>query len=274
MVRVPHCKRKTMKKPNERMEEAKLSELAPGFDKELEWNRLNEKLRPSTAIRPIWKVAAAVLILLSVGFAVVIFTGRPQGENSSATIISDTPANWAKGVLPEMPAPPVALNSNKQRDRVVVAISPVAKAQVNKADTTRILKGLRRTGEFVCNSTPCPIEICITQTLKCKEIVPSAVKSCSILDPDQARQLRFNNPQAAGKNCSVSVSEITIERVATGEMIVLNDNSPSTAQQLFSCLTGNMECNMLAGIFKSDCDNHQRPDKLNIEKNAGSIILE
>lgn len=266
-----------MKKPNERMEEAKLSELMPGFDKEMEWNKLHAQLQGVPARKlPDWKIAAAIMLLVASGAVVALLNKDISNSSNNTATISDTPSNWAKGVLPAMPTPPsYATAGNKERDRIIVKIADATVKQPNTTDTARILQGIRRSGEFVCNSTPCPIEICITQTLRCKELAPSAVKSCSVLDPDQARQLRFNNPNTTTRNCNVSVSEISIERVATGEMIVLNDNSrPSTAQELFNCLTGNMECSMLAGIFKTDCNNHQRPDKLKIEKDAGSIILE
>lgn len=259
------------------MEEAKLSELMPGFDKEMEWNKLQAKLQVTPPKKlPIWKIAAAVLLFVTSGIVVALVNRDVINPSNATATISDTPANWAQGVLPTIPGPPSSSpSSSKERDRIIVKIADAGIKQPHTADTASILKGIRRSGEFVCNSTPCPIEICITQTLKCKELAPSAVKSCSVLDPDQARQLRFNNPNTTARNCNVSVSEISIERVATGEMIVLNDNSrPSTAQELFNCLTGNMECSMLAGIFKTDCNNHHGPDKLKIEKNAGSIILE
>lgn len=258
------------------MDEAKLSELMPGFDKEMEWSRLHAKLHiPASKKIPIWKIAAAVLLFITSGIVVAVMNQSAYTTSIATASSSNSPTNWAEGILPALPEQNIPTESNgKQRDRIIVKMADASRKGYI-TDTARIIQGMRRSGEFVCNSTPCPIEICITQTLRCKEQVPSAVKSCSVLDPDQARQLRFNNPQTMNRNCNVSVSEISIERVATGEMIVLNDNSrPSTAQELFNCLTGNMECNLLAGIFKTDCNNHQRPDKLKIERDAGSIILE
>lgn len=270
-----------MKKPNEKMDEAKLSELMPGFDKDAEWGRLKAQLHPAQQHRklPVWKMAAAILLLVTAGAAIMFVSNTENKSQSTAAVISDTPSNWADGILPAIPPQHTyTTEPYTQRDRIIVKTAATGSKE-GVADTAiahqKILQGMRRTGEFVCNSTPCPIEICITQMLHCKNLSPSAVKSCSILDPDQARQLRFNTQQATGRNCNVSVSEISIERVATGEMIVLNDKSkPSTAQELFNCLTGNMECSMLAGIFKNDCDNKQRPGNLKIETDAGSIILE
>jgi hypothetical protein len=87
--------------------------------------------------------------------------------------------------------------------------------------------------------------------------------------------MRFKTSQNAGSNCKVEIDEICIKRVATGETIVLNAHSePSTAQELFDCLTGNMDCSLMAGIFKNDCNNERRPGNLKVERDAGSLILE
>ena len=129
--------------------------------------------------------------------------------------------------------------------------------------------------EFVCNGTSCPLEICIVQTFKCQDNKPSAVATCSTLAPDESRQLRYKALDKKGKDCKVTVDEIRIRRVSTGETIVLNAQSkPSTAEEVFSCITGQTKCNMLAGIFDADCNNHCTPHNLTIYNNQGNLVLE
>lgn len=271
-----------MKKPlNERMKETSLEELMPGFDKNAEWETLRARLHPAPARRlPIWKIAAAAALVITCGSAMWLMN-RENEINGFAANRADTPANWAEaGVIPAMPQQPAYTTSPGQRDRLIVKTATTsahdpASASIDAALQAKIQQNLQRTGEFVCNSTPCPIEICVTQMLHCSDQAPSTVTSCSVLDPDQARQMRIGTEKIVKKNCNVTVSEISLERVATGEMIVLNDHStPSTAQELFNCLTGDTKCSLLAGIFKTDCDNKHRPGSLKIEKDAGSLILE
>ncbi|GAA4461220.1 hypothetical protein GCM10023093_05510 [Nemorincola caseinilytica] len=272
-----------MKTPlDERMKEASLGELMPGFDKNAEWEALRAKLHPAPARkRAIWPMAAAIALLVAAGSMIWVMNhDNSTGSAVATTHRHDTPANWAQaGVIPDMPQRSANIRP-EQRDRLIVSTvdrstNNVTARPADPALQQQIQDGLRRTGEFVCNSTPCPIEICVTQMLRCSDQAPSTVTSCSVLDPDQARQMRIGTDKIVKRNCNVTVSEISLERVATGEMIVLNDHSsPSTAQDLFNCLTGDTKCSLLAGIFKTDCDNKHRPGSLKVESDAGNVILE
>jgi hypothetical protein len=64
---------------NDKLEGAPLKDLVPGFDREAEWNKLSEKLRPSRK-RPVWLVwshAAAIIL----GILITWFLMKESGGN-------------------------------------------------------------------------------------------------------------------------------------------------------------------------------------------------
>ncbi len=263
-----------MKKPNDILDQTSLSELMPGFDTNAEWLKLHQQLHPTKQTHW-WQKAAAVA-------AIVVATGGGawwlQHEimnGPQLAIAPTTQHNWVRDVAPEIPT--ATTTTETPRDRIEVlktASAPTTRHTAN--DGKHDLPGqMKREGEFVCNSTPCPIEICITQNLQCPNQDPAAIKSCSVVDPDQARQLKIGVPSRTVRNCRMSVSEISIERIATGEMIVLNEQTrPATAQELFNCITSDTDCSLMAGMFTTDCDKKKKPGNLRIQKDAGSLILE
>lgn len=261
---------------NERMEEASLKELMPDFDKGAEWAKLSAKLQPAKRrIVLTWQRAAAVLLLVAAGsFFLLLATGN-KPENASMAA-DEQARNWASDMMQPVPAmnsPEAQINSTGQEAStaeyatgVTTAVAAVPQLQHNES---------HRTKEFVCNGTPCPLEICIIQTIHCKNQQPAAIATCNTLEPDQARQLKYKAPNGAGAQCNVTVDEIRIKRVTTGETIVLNAHSkPSTAQDLFNCITGKEKCDLLAGIFESDCNNQQTNRGLKIDNNCGSLIMQ
>lgn len=132
-----------------------------------------------------------------------------------------------------------------------------------------------RTKEFLCNNTPCPLEICIIQSVKCRNGEPIPVSTCSTLEPDQSGQLKYKAFNKIARNCKSTVQEIRITRVSTGETIVLDEHSsPSTAQDFFDYITGQKPGgDIVAGIFHSDCNNHSDDCGLTID-NLGNLILQ
>jgi len=265
------------------MEEASLNELMPGFDKGAEWTLLSEKLHVEKK-RPLytWRRAAAVLLLVVVGSIVSMFVIKddPTGNIAAATDTGNE-HNWVADVSPAMPSQHttgdriIKGSNGNEMNRPVQTTNVMEQPGRRKTSPPLSMNGYHRTKEFVCNGTPCPIEICIIQTIYCKDQKPAAIATCNTLEPDQARQLHYKAPEGAGKQCKVTVDEIRIRRVTTGETIVLNAHSkPSTAQELFNCITGKDKCDLLAGIFEADCDNEQRSHSLKIDNNLGSLIME
>ncbi len=133
----------------------------------------------------------------------------------------------------------------------------------------------RRTKEYICNATPCPLEICIIQKVKCNDGEPRAISTCSVLEPDRSGQLHYKAFDQITKNCDTDVEEIRIKRVSTGETIVLNAYSkPATAQDFFSYITGDKKGDILAGMFHKDCNNRSDDCGLVFNNDYGSIILQ
>ncbi len=129
--------------------------------------------------------------------------------------------------------------------------------------------------EFVCNSTPCPIEICIVQSVKCQNGKPAIISTCSTIAPDESGQLRYRAASKLDKNCKLTIQEITIKRISTGETIVLTANSkPATAQDVFNYITGQKTGDITAGIFHSDCANRDNEDGITLDNKFGDLRLQ
>ncbi len=255
---------------NSRMEEAGIRELMPEFDKDAMWHQISSRMPQKKRITPWPRLAAACILLVTGGISVWLLVSDNIDSSLSGRVATKQD-NWRTGVLPEWPKERKNIIHTSEKDKVIVTTGD--KRQQSTNERNKYIASLQRSGEFVCNSTPCPLEICITQIMKCADGTASAITSCSTVDPDQARQMRFNNN--GGSDCSVTIDEIRIKRVNTGETIVLTgDSEPSTARELFDCLTGNADCNLLAGVFNNNCDNEHGPLELKIEKEGGSLILE
>jgi hypothetical protein len=241
------------------------------------------------------KAAAAMLLLAGVGTALWYYSGSPAKEQ--AVVRHTTPVVQPVAPAQQTSAPEVATAPVQQpsvsptqataehmQQRVVTTTyvpqprkrtaTAVGRAEGSDDRTKRVLD-YYRSKEFVCNGTPCPLEICIIQTISCPGCKPSAVATCSTLLPDQSGQLRYKEPEHIEQNCSVTVQEIRIRRVNTGETIVLDEHSkPATAEELFNYITGRKKGNILAGIFHTDCDNDDDEHDLKLENNFGNLILQ
>ena len=132
-----------------------------------------------------------------------------------------------------------------------------------------------KTNDFVCNTTKCPLEICITQTLQCGVNKPSTASTCSIIEPDQSGQLCYKDANKTNRNCALTVDQISIKRISTGETILLTaDSKPSTAWQVFNYITGKEKGDILAGNFKDDCDEQPNEHGLIIDNLFGDLRLQ
>ncbi len=175
--------------------------------------------------------------------------------------VSEPAAKTVNVTSTEKQSTAIATNASNGKKFLTVAYEPMMNS--------------RRTKEYICNATPCPLEICIIQKVKCSDGEPRAISTCSVLEPDRSGQLHYKAFDQITKNCDTDVEEIRIKRVSTGETIVLNAHSkPATAQDFFSYITGDKKGDILAGMFHRDCNNHSDDCGLVFNNDYGSIILQ
>jgi hypothetical protein len=242
-----------------------------------------------------WLKVAAALLLLAGGSWLAYYLSNREEPIPMAAHTKESPVNVTLGDTMKQPVDntPMAAVGNPAENTPVVAavvktggthsikVNPSGKGigfrKSTQYPTPGHLSGKEdRTQEFLCNSTPCPIEICIVQSVNCQNGAPPIpVSTCSTLEPDQSGQLRYKAFDKIARNCKTTVQEIRITRVSTGETIVLNENSsPSTAQDFFNYITGQKQGgDIVAGIFHSDCNNHSDDCGLSID-NLGNLILQ
>jgi hypothetical protein len=268
-------------KINERMEQASLNEFMPGFNKEQEWLRLSSQLHPvkERKFTPMWSYAAAILLLLAGGSWLAIRLAGTHKPQIAAHKTINTPQNQIAVITPAkdvIPAPPVAKSDNPANEtepnnyKNTVAV----KRHIPPHKTYKSFNKYPAKG-FVCNNTPCPIQICINQTMHCPNIQPAAISSCSTLEPDQSGRLTYKAHDKIAKNCSLTVNEIKITSIATGETILLNASStPSTAQDVFNYITGKEKGDILAGMFNSDCNHQTKKHDLRLNNSYGDLIIQ
>lgn len=253
-----------------KMKGASLAELYPGFDKEGEWAVLNAKLKGNT--RPLrlggLKAAAAIVILLVCGGFACYKLSQPAPDNNSVAVV------------------PVA---DTQRDEYVASITggdaepgrnamlparPVRIKMPADGPARLVVNAPAKATDPICNATDCALEICIYQTKKCGNDKPKELSDCRTLEPEQSGQLKYTPPEPDGKGCMVTVDELRITRVSTGESIVINaDSGRVTPEEVLRCLTGEASCNMLAGMFEKDCSNELLQGKLKIDSRDGDVII-
>jgi hypothetical protein len=261
---------------NERMERASLKELMPGFDKEAEWLQLAGKLHPAKKKMhlPMWSYAAAILLLLGVG---IWFILPPTSKDQPTIVHQSVPT----------PVVPLADTSSKTQPAIAHADIPIKEVKPGRNENLIVTKKHMRlhkdhdlvtkytAKDFICNGTPCPIQICINQTVTCPHTQPATITSSSTLEPDQSGQLRYKGHDKIAKNCSLTVNEIEITSIATGETILLNTNStPSTAQDVFNYITGKKKGDVLAGMFSLDCDHQEQKHGVRLNNRHGDLIIE
>ncbi|MES2701077.1 MAG: hypothetical protein V4649_00470 [Bacteroidota bacterium] len=240
------------------------------------------------------RVAAVLLLLAGSGIAVWMAnrqSASPQQQMAQAQPAAITPAT-AKTAAPapdSITKTATAAMNMQQRSINTTYISGPKNAAAKRDTKTAAVKTTKtpahdyvdevrnyyRTHDFVCNGTPCPLEICIVQAIKCPGAKTSAVATCSTLLPDQSGQLKYKALDKVAENCMVTIQEIRIKRVTTGETIVLNEHSkPSTAEDLFNYITGQKKGDILAGVFYSDCNNNDREHSLKIDNSFGGLVIQ
>ncbi len=245
-----------------------LAELYPGFDKEREWALLNSKLKGNT--RPLQmgrlKAAAAVLLLfICSGYAWYML--QPSGEQNSAAVVSNADTQKDEYVASITGDTPPGKNSMlpQRQEKPKMSADGSGKSALNAS---------AKATDPICNGTDCALEICIYQTKKCGNDKPKELSDCRTLEPEQSGRLKYTPPEPDGKGCMVTVDELRITRVSTGESIVISaDSGRVTPEEVLRCLTGEASCNMLAGMFEKDCSNELLQGKLKIDSRDGDVII-
>jgi len=269
------------------------------------WSRFQQRVQQTNTTKTIGitpffnvqRIAAAVLLIAGCAWGGYYMTHENE-TNALATnaqaIKANTAQDTAQPATPDRKIAPVNVNigdDTETLDRTTVSAKSPAKKKdgdmhriikfdekaigFRKRDNTVHTPGSYAQSEAICNSTPCPIEICINQTMKCPENKPAEISSCSLLEPDQSVKVNYKSKDKIAKNCSLSVEEITITSIATGEAITLNEHStPSTAQDLFRYISGEKKGDILAGVFHSDCNNQTGERSLKFDNKTGNWVLE
>jgi hypothetical protein len=226
------------------------------------------------------KIAAALLLLI--GGAWMTYTNFSAINHSQSIVSNPTPV--FSNAQPTATITSATNDTGKQNGHTPANINAsyppkiVRDDEKNsatvKANNHKTHNSLHKK-EFICNTTPCPIQICINQTMKCPNNKPSAISTYSTLEPDQSGELDYKEKNKVAKNCSLTVKDIEIKSIATGEMIVLNEHSsPSTAQELFSYITRQKKGDILAGRFHADCNNKTGEHGLVFDSNSGNWMLQ
>ncbi len=258
------------------------------------WARFKERTTqtsPKTITLPgrnnnLWlKVAAALLLL--VGGTWLSFTlskqansistaqnnqfikvnqPAPVNNKTEVTLTKDT----NKSIVAPVPDNPSAHEVKETTDRILA----IARKD-SKSNKPAVTKHTGKSSEFICNSTPYSFEICIKQSVKCKNDQPEAISTCNVLEPDQSGRLHYKAFDKIAKNCKATIDEIRITELTTGQTIVLNDHStPTTAQNFFNHITGKKKGDVLAGMLHSDCDDNIDNCTLAFDSNFGNLILQ
>lgn len=256
------------KQLRDRMSQASAGDLIPGFHKEDEWAQLQKRLQhgKKRLQREVWLKAAVIVVFIGI-MGLVISDATNTGP--LATLFRNSVRSGGK-------QPPLRHDSVVVQGKTGQGNNSSVPG-ITMKEPTRGQRPARKAadGEIIHNSTPCPIEICISQTVSCPDKQPAAIASRSTLEPDESARLNYKDHDDIGKNCSLTIREIEIKSVATGETILLNSSSkPSTAQEVFSYMTLEKRGDILAGAFNADCNNRIRHHNLRIDNRYDSLIIQ
>jgi virulence-associated protein VapD len=218
------------------------------------------------------KVAAVLLVLLGSSWLIYMSTKQQpesfisQVQDTMQGAVSETSIGPADDITAPIAANVTAPNPENTNNIFSTTVTPVEKVKNNKLHEADC-----QNKSYACNSTPCPLEICIIQKNGCLNGTP--VSNCSVIQPDEAGRLCYkaSEEKLYNSNCNLTVEEITIKRIETGEMIVLNGYTKVTAQDLFGYITGQKNGDVVAGMFNTDCDEQSITNSLTIGNNYGTL---
>ena len=239
---------------NEELDKASAEDVWPGYDWGEDWERLSRHIprRRRLAI-PLWAAAASLVIGTS-GYLLY----SAGNEQPRPVALTATPA-WL-----QMPG-------SNELPVTTTEIAPAAQGTV--AATHR--RGPRPVTREIYNGTPCPIAVRINQVKSCPNVQPEPISSSSTLQPAGTAQISYENHETISANCSVTVKEIELKSIATGDVILLNASStPATVQEAFRIMTRESEGKILAGAFDHDCRKREKKLSLELDNSRGRITIE
>lgn len=259
-----------------RLKTATLSDLYPEFDKENEWGRVASGLKSRRISSPVNYLKVAAVLLFMVCCGGYLWLSHSGSADTPAVAPHDQLAVNTAGA-PAAEAPGVPVNNEAKPAKAAHALPPATpqgKNNMDKMFLSAFMMPVETATEPICNATKCALEICIHQTRRCGNDKPTEISDCRTLQPQQSGQLQYQVPEPPATGCKVSVDEIRITRVETGETIVINsDTGTTSAEEVLKCLTGEADCNVLAGIFENDCNDHPQQKKLKIDSREGDVII-
>jgi hypothetical protein len=238
------------------------------------------------------RMAAALLLLAGTGSVLFFMSGRNEqkavaNKAPNGTAVSQAPQTMGQDATTSQQntretAPDVKPDINDANKKAAESAVPARQKNIvvslkkkNSDKDNKERPENDKVKEFVCNSTPCPIEICIIQSIKCHNSKAAIISTCSTIAPDESGQLRYKAFDKMDKNCKLTIQQITIKRISTGETIVLTANSkPSTAEDLFNYITGQKKGDITAGIFHSDCSNRINDGGITLDNRFGDLRLQ
>lgn len=239
------------------LETASASEVIPGYDAAHDWDQLSTRIpvRKTISLR-MMAAAAGVAFIIVAGY---IFTGRQEAPSPVAISASQSP--WLQ--LPPDSTP------------LVAATAPAA-APATGQDAPARPRTAKNTGTSkIYNGTPCPIAIRINQVKSCPNTRPEPISTSSTLEPDGINNIEYEDHETVASNCSLSIREIEIKSIATGDVILLNSSStPATVQDAFRILTRQHEGKILAGAFDHDCRKRNKKLNLQLDNRQGRLSIE
>ncbi len=247
-------KRDTENRMKNIAENATIQEVLPDFDADKQWNTLRGKMNPIRRLTATWAYAAGIAVLVCVSTILWL-----QTKNETKTQLTNT---VQKSAMPDTIQGPLAREHG-----------PTSAAMPEEPEI-KTSRRLMVTGK-VRNSTPCPIVLCVSQTVKCPNKAHKDLSASSTLEPDQSAELKFNENPPIAANCSLSVKEIEIRSLATGEVILLTSaSSPSMVEEVYSYLTGEKTGAVLAGAFDHDCNKRKNRRDLRLSNTDGHLVIE
>jgi hypothetical protein len=251
------------KRMREEMERASLKDVMPDFDAEQEWIQVADKLEPvrKKISFKVWQYAAALLLVLFATWSAFFIFRRDKEQLVKSAGRADS----------------ITAVTNGNYDNLVVPDSSAKAPSVVKSNPDKTKNTDHRiTSKYkISNSTDCPMEISISQTMKCPNSRPAAISSSSTLEPGQSATLNYKAIENVPKNCSLTVEEIEIRSTVTGESIRLDaHSSPSTAEEVFSYISGEKRGDVLAGMLNMDCNKRNSRHSLRIDNRAGDVIMQ
>ena len=247
-------KRDTENRMKDIAENATIHEVLPDFDAEKQWNTLRVKMSPIPRLSATWAYAAGIAIIVCVSTILWLQTTQETAKQLTSTA--------QKAAMPDTIQEPSA--GQHRPTSIAMPDEPEIKTS----------RRLMVTGK-VRNSTPCPIVLCVSQTVKCPNKEHKDLSASSTLEPDQTAELKFNENPPIAPNCSLSVREIEIRSLATGEVILLTSaSSPSMVEEVYSYLTGEKTGAVLAGAFDHDCNKRKNRRDLRLSNTDGHLIIE